>query len=84
MSVLSNMAIATAINSASAVKKGDDPLPTVIAAGVFTFVLLYVSDANPRLGSTFAGVFLLGTFMVHYQVFLDLLDYITVPAAKGN
>lgn len=80
MSVLATMSVATLINTASTVKKGKDPIPTLLAAAVYTTFLAYLQDSvDDRLASVLAGIFLLGTFMIHAATFTDLIGYLTTP-----
>jgi hypothetical protein len=83
--VISIMLLATILNGSAAVSSGKDPIDTIVPAGVFTLVLEFLYDeVNPKVATALAGTFLLGSFMLHYTEFTNLIGYFTTPKDSKN
>jgi hypothetical protein len=80
--IVSEMVLATGLNTVATIEDKHDPLPTMIASGALGLTLLLVSDFNAPLAKAFAATFLGGTLVLRYKVWGPILDYLGGNADK--
>ena len=74
------IAAASGMNAIRTVQTGKDPFPGLLAGVVLGTVAVGVDDAsNTNIGTMFAVVFFLGSFIMHGQPLIE-----TVVAATGS
>ena len=85
---------ATGINAAYSVQTGKDPFPGLLAGAFLGTVAVGVDDAsNTNVGTMFAVVFFLGSYIMHGQKLIDTIVTATqspkfetsqTPVTPGN
>jgi hypothetical protein len=77
-SVIGLVATGAVINTVHTVREGKNPFTGLVAAGVFTGLLIFVTEyVNGSLGTTLAALYLLASFLFHGQVFINALVNLT-------
>ena len=75
--VLAMTAAGVGINAAYAVAHGHEPFGIVLAGGALLGVFMAVESFSPGLATAGAGLFLLGTVLIHGEWFVTLIERVT-------
>jgi len=70
-------AAGVAIVATNKVANGDDPFPSLLAGGLFTFGCILVSGINPGMGTALAAVFLLGALFSNGSAVLNFITKVS-------
>jgi hypothetical protein len=77
-SVIGLVATGAVINTVHTVQESKNPFTGLVAAGVLTGLLIFISEfVNGPLGTTLAALYLLASFLFHGQTFIAALVNLT-------